>query len=405
MNSRERIRAAINHQPTNRVPMDLGAMGSTGIQVNAYIELRKFLGLPPGEVFIHDVNQMLCHIEPAVRERLGVDALPLPHFHGCWDKSCELHNNAGFTLWKEVDENRIMMPAGMVTEHDRKAATTYLLSKNGKRAAAMPDGGYYFDPLPEKSTDLPGPQDLNFQDSLSDEELKYYESTAKEYYESSELAVLGPALGYGLFCINLGGFDTWLMSIIERPDDVGELLEKVVDANIPVIKQFNQAAGKYVESIVFSDDLGTQHSEWIHPDVFKNVFAPHFKRIFGWIHENTDLKVFLHCCGSIPNLIETLIDCGVDILNPVQTSAAGMDAQRLKDGFGDRLVFWGGGVDTQGLLVHGSQDEFEEDVNRRLDIFTRGGGYVFNPIHNFQAGSDPAKIVAAYDIAKNFDLS
>ena len=224
-------------------------------------------------------------------------------------------------------------------------------------------------------------------------------------YESSDLAILGPSLGYGLFCINLGGFDTWLMAIIERPDDVGELLERVVEANIPVIEQFNQAAGKYVEAIVFSDDLGTQNSEWIHPDVFKSVFAPHYKRIFSWIHEHTDLKVFLHCCGSIPNLIETLIDCGVDILNPVQTSAAGMDPQWLKESFSERLVFWGGGVDTQGFLVHGTQEEFEDDVRRRLEIFSRGGGYVFNPIHNFQAGSDPAKIVAAYDIALNFKLS
>ncbi len=180
---------------------------------------------------------------------------------------------------------------------------------------------------------------------------------------------------------------------------MGELLDRVVEGNIEVIAQFSEAAGQYVESIVFADDLGTQHAQWISEDLFREVFAPRYSRVFNWIHEHTGLRVFFHCCGSIPGLIEPLIECGVDILNPVQTSAAGMEPQWLKSTFGDRLTFWGGGVDTQQGLLFWSLDELMEDVRRRVNIFAPGGGYVFNPIHNIQPGSNPARVLACYDAA------
>jgi uroporphyrinogen decarboxylase len=401
MNSRERVRAALAHKETDRIPIDLGGMTSSGISALAYCELKQYLGLDQSSPTVFDVPQMLALVEAPLRERLGVDVVPLPHVQAGWGAAWNVRNDLGYSPRRIEDWPELLMPSGMKTEYD-EAGSEYILGSDGRRIAVRPAGGYYYDPMPGDPHDLPEAEDFNLPDSLSDQELAFYRRTARDLYHNTECAVLGAPLGYGLFILNVGGLDNWLCALLEQPEAVGRILDKAVECNIGVLELFNQAAGKYVEAVIFSDDLGTQNSEWISPDVFREVFAPRYSRIFGWIHENTDLKVFLHCCGSIPNLIEPLIECGVDILNPVQTGAAGMDPAWLKDNFGDRLVFWGGGVDTQQKLLFSPTGELVADVRRRLEIFSPGGGYVFNPIHNIQPGTDPEKIVACFDTAREF---
>lgn len=397
------MRKALAHQEPDRVPVDLGGMGSTGISALAYSELKKYLGIKEGEVRVWDVAQMLAWVEEPVRERLGIDVVGLPNFRAGWGENWNVNNADGYKPWQPEGWPCLMMPSGFTTETD-ESGNVFLLSREGKRVAVMPSSGYYFDPLPVKPAPLPKIQDFTLPDSLSDQELRYYERTARSLYENTHYAVLGAAVGYGLFWLQAGGMENWLCSIYEEPEAVGEILDKAVECNIPVIEQYNQAAGKYVEAVVFADDLGTQNSEWFSADIFREVFAPHYKKVFSWIHEHTSLKVFLHCCGSIPNLIEPLIECGVDILNPVQTSAQGMDPSWLKKTFGDCLVFWGGGVDTQNKLPFAPRYELVEDVKERIRIFAPGGGYIFNPIHNIQAGTSPEKIVACYDTAQEFGV-
>jgi len=346
---------------------------------------------------------MLVLVQEEVRQRLGVDVVPLPHFHAGWGTHWNISNNEGYKPWRVEDWPVLYMPSALVTETDPKG-NIYILNNEGRRVAVKPSGGYYFDPLPEKPAGLPDAEDFSLSSSLTEEELNYYEQAARTLYENTDCAVLGASVGYTLFWLNLGGFENWLCAILEQPEAVGAILDKVVECNIPVLEQYNQAVGKYVEAVIFSDDLGTQHSEWISPEVFRTVFAPRYRRLFTWIHENTRLKVFFHCCGSIPKLIEPLVECGIDILNPVQTTAAGMDPVWLKETFGDRLVFWGGGVDTQHKLLFSSIEELVEDVRKRISIFAPGGGYVFNPIHNIQPGTDPEKIVACFDAAKKFGV-
>lgn len=396
MNSRERVRTALAHREPDRVPIDLGGMASTGISALAYHALKKHLGLDSGEIRVFDIAQMLALVEEPVLRRLGADVLPLPHHDAGW--GWDVWNYEGWKSWRVDGWPEFKAPRGLVTETDG-SGNVYVLNGKGRRVAVKPRDGYYFDPLPETPAALPAPDELKVASSLSERELRYYESTARELFRNTDYAILGPPLGCGLFGLNFGGLENWLCALVEQPQRVGELLDRVVEGNIEVIAQFSEAAGQYVESIVFADDLGTQHAQWISEDLFREVFAPRYSRVFNWIHEHTGLRVFFHCCGSIPGLIEPLIECGVDILNPVQTSAAGMDPQWLKSTFGDRLTFWGGGVDTQQGLLFWSLDELMEDVRRRVNIFAPGGGYVFNPIHNIQPGSNPARVLACYDAA------
>ena len=165
----------------------------------------------------------------------------------------------------------------------------------------------------------------------------------------------------------------------------------------------HEAVGDYVFAWgIAADDSGTQRGEFIRPELWAEMMKPHYKKLCDWIHAHTPWKVFLHCCGSIYHLIPHFIEAGIDILNPVQTSAANMDPARLKQEFGDRLVFWGGGCDTQRVLGNATPEEIREHVKERLEIFSPGGGYVFNQIHNIQANVPPENILAMFDAAYEF---
>ncbi len=402
MNSRERVRASLAFREPDRVPIDLGGSDSSGIAAAAYAQLKSHLGIPGG-VRVHDVAQMLASVEDSVRERLGIDVVGLPNYNAGWGEHWNVRNGGQYRPWTLPGGGQeVLVPSTMRTRGEPDGGTT-LLGASGQRVARMPDGGHYFDPLPDHSeVEVPEPEDFALPDSLDEQALEYYYSTARRLYENTEYAVLGAAVGCGLFNLAAGGFENWLCALLRYPERVGAILDRAVECNIPVIEMYNQAAGKYVEAVIFSDDLGTQHGEWLAPDVFKEIFAPRYKRLFGWIHQHTNLKVFFHCCGSIPNLIETLIDCGVDILNPVQTSAAGMDPAELKRRFGGRVVFWGGGVDTQHVLPVASIEQIEAHVAERIAIFAPGGGYVFNPVHNIQAGISPERVVACFSAARRF---
>ncbi|MBW7995502.1 MAG: hypothetical protein FVQ81_02800 [Candidatus Glassbacteria bacterium] len=402
MNSRERVRAALEFREPDRVPVDLGGSNSSGIAAAAYAALKGHLGITDGQVVVHDVAQMLATVEDPVRERLGIDVVGLPNHGAGWGGDWNVDNDKGYRPWTIPGGPAVQVPRAMRTE-SAPDGSTVLIGSHGRPVARMPAGGHYFDPLPDPPGQVvPEPEDFTLPAMLSDEAYEYYHAAAKELYLNTDCAVLGAAVGYGLFNLSAGGLENWLCAILDNPARVGAILDRAVECNIPLIERYNQAAGPYVEAVVFSDDLGTQNAEWLSPEVFEELFAPRYKRLFDWIHRHTDLKVFFHCCGSISSLIEILIGCGVDILNPVQTSAAGMDPRRLKERFGGRVVFWGGGVDTQHFLPYASPAEIETHVAERISIFAPGGGFVFNPVHNIQAGVSPECITACFDAARRY---
>jgi len=186
-----------------------------------------------------------------------------------------------------------------------------------------------------------------------------------------------------------------------HPEYIKEIYSRQTEAAIENLKLYRQAVGDRISVIFMSGtDFGSQRGEMISPDIYRRLYLPFHKRMNDWVHANTTWKTFFHCCGSIYHLIPSFIEAGVDILNPVQCSAANMDPQRLKDEFGDRVVFWGGGIDTQKTLPFGTPDEVRAQAAERIRIFAPGGGYVFNAIHNIQAKTPVENIAAMFEAAR-----
>jgi uroporphyrinogen-III decarboxylase len=181
------------------------------------------------------------------------------------------------------------------------------------------------------------------------------------------------------------------------------MMNRSVEASIRCLSLLHEAVGDRAFAWgIAADDSGTQRGEFINPDLWAEMIKPHYKRLCSWIHQNTPWKTYFHCCGSIYHLIPHFIDAGIDILNPVQTSAANMEPARLKREFGDRIVFWGGGCDTQQMLGNGTPEAIRQQVRERLAVFAPGGGYVFNQVHNIQANVPAENIIAMFDAAREF---
>jgi uroporphyrinogen decarboxylase len=239
---------------------------------------------------------------------------------------------------------------------------------------------------------------------ISREELQYLRERARTLYENTDKALFGWFNG-SIFETGqyLSGFDTFFMRLAGEPRFSRRLLERLTEAVIADLKLYLEAVGEYIQVIGFGDDLGFQNGPQIDPRLFRSLIKPMLREIYATAHALSPAKVFLHSCGSVYELIEDFIEIGVDILNPVQTSAANMDLETLKARFGGRIVFWGGGADVQNLLPRGTPEEVRRDVRRRIEVMQPGGGFVFAPIHNIQADVPPRNIAAMYEEAAGLD--
>ena len=203
--------------------------------------------------------------------------------------------------------------------------------------------------------------------------------------------------------VTLGRPSEWMIMLMTEKETCHEMMDRSVEASINCLKLINEAVGDYCFAWgIAADDSGTQRGEFINPDLWVEMIKPHYKKLCDWIHINTKMKTFFHCCGSIYHLIPHLIDAGIDILNPVQTSAANMEPARLKEEFGDRLVFWGGGCDTQQMLIAATPEKIRQHVKKRLGILGQRGGYIFNQIHNIQTNVPAENIIAMLDAAYEY---
>ncbi len=235
---------------------------------------------------------------------------------------------------------------------------------------------------------------------ISDEDLEYLRQRSIELYNNTDKAIIGGFYpGELFFGFGLGGFEDWMCTLLTKREYVKALFDKTVEAWLSNIKLYKEAVDNRIAAVVFTDDFGTQKGEFLSKELFIGLIKPYYKRIFDWIHSNTNWKIFFHSCGSIYNFILDMIEMGVDILNPIQCSAANMEPQKLKDEFGDRIIFWGGGVDTQHVLPFTPLQKVKEQVKERLKIFGKDGGYVFGAIHNIQHGTPAENIIAMFDTA------
>ena len=398
MNSRERVLCAINHQQPDRVPIDVGGTRQSGIAASTYHQLKESLGIS-STTRVYDLYQMLADVERPVMERFGADVVGL-------NRPAIAFNirNENWKPWQMFDGTPVEVPGGFEPAVEDNG--DLLLVDDGEPVARMPKDGFYFDRVDK----YPGAAHVDLDGyeppRLTDQEVEHYRAQSEALYQNTDFAIVAPMgppyeLFYGL---GTGDFENWMITLASEPDYVSALYEKLVDAWLDNLRRFVDAVGDRVQILQVNDDFGTQHSLFLSVQMYRNQIMPYYKRGLDWVHENTDMKVLLHSDGAIFPLIPSLIETGFDILNPVQTSANGMDALQLNGQFGNQLSFWGGSLDCQKTLPYGTPEEVVREVQEHLRVFAPGGGYVFASVHNIQANVPPENVIAMYDTALAFEM-
>ena len=415
MNSKNRILTALSHKQPDRIPMDFGSTPVTGIHVLPVYKLRSALGLKNIPVKVIEPYQMLGEIDNELADILGIDTIGLSG----------KNNMFGFANenWKEFKtswEQTILIPGKFPVEKDENG--DYLMFPEGdtsqKPSAKMPSDGYFYDaiirqdPIDESKLD---PEDnLEEFGLVTDEEVAFWKNQVNQQYNKGKALVAGFG-GTGLGDIALvpaiqlkhpkGIRDVteWYISTVTRQDYIHEVFEKQTDIALKNFKKFYDVIGNRIDVIMLcGTDFGTQTSQFCSAETFRNLWFPYFKKMNDWIHQNTEWKTFKHSCGSVEPFIDLFIEAGFDILNPVQINAKGMEPVHLKGQFGDRIVLWGGGVDTQKVLAFGTPQEVEKQVLDNCEIFSKNGGFVFNAVHNIQANVPVQNILAMFNAFRKF---
>jgi hypothetical protein len=420
MNSRERVRLALDHQEPDRVPLDLGAAPTTGMHVSSVYLLRQALKLdaPGTPVKVIEPYQMLGEIQPDLMSVLGVDVI------GLWPRANLFgYRNEDWKSWQLFDGTPVLVPGAFNTNPEPDGSI--LMHPEGDRSAhpsgRMPKGGYYFDSTPR--TALPENYSLNVEENLeefsiiSEEDLDYFGREVERLFTQTDKAILanfgGTAFGdIALVPVpwaknprGIRNVEEWYISTISRKEYVYKVFERQCEIALENLPRLYQAVGNRIAAVYMSGtDFGMQTGSFISPKTYHNLYKPFQKQLNDWVHKNTNWKCFIHSCGSIVKLIPDMIEAGFDIFNPVQTSAAGMDPNTLKERFGDQVTFWGGGVDTQQVLPFGTPDEVRTQVQERMQVFGSGGGFVFNPSHNVQARVPVENLVALYQSVTDFRI-
>ncbi len=395
MTSRERVVRALSHEKTDRIPIDLGGSIVTGINSMAYQNVKRYLGLSDTRSRVTNIILMLSEVEGEFIGRWKIDVLPLDRYEAA----------PGVPLsgkWIEhplPDGQPAWFPEGFKPEIREDG--TWALRREGIVTDILSPGSGSFVPAHHPLKDATVKDLDSFEiPVISDEELEYLHRRAKYLYEETDYAIFGWFNG-SIFETSqfLCGWDGFMLRLAAEKDFASKLLGKLTDAVIRDLKLYLDAVGEYIQVIGFGDDFGIQDGLQISKEMFREMIKPHLKRIYGFAKKSTDAFLFLHSCGSVSELIEDFIEMGIDVLNPVQTSAQNMSLPYLKEKFGERISFWGGGCDVQKILPMGSEEEIRRDVRERLELFRDSGGFVFAPIHNIQADVPPKNIVAMYDEA------
>ncbi len=399
MTSRERIIEAMNHRKTDVLPIDFGAMRSSGISAIAYHNLKKYLGMEGKPAKLYDVFQQLAEPELEVVDRLGGDVVQAHRLCPAFGIPIK-----AWKAGKLQDGSDCIVPEGYSPV---KNVEGNLEIRDGETVIAkMPANGYYFDQVHQPYENVKTEDDIDRIPipEITDEELEFLKAQVKHLYETTDKAILVSFGGNILEAGQIGwGFEKFYMDLALKPDLVHYWLNKLTDGYVRDLEKFMCAVGKYANIIQFGDDLGTQEAPQISPSMYREMIKPYHARQYQFVRNNyPNVKVFLHSCGGIFDIIPDLIDAGVEVLNPVQISAKGMDPVKLKKEYGKHLTFWGGGANMQYTVNQGTVDDIRKEVRELIEIFSPGGGFVFNQVHNIQANVPPEKILAIYDTALEY---
>jgi uroporphyrinogen-III decarboxylase len=412
LTSRARVLAALEHKKVDRVPVDLGGTYCSGAHVSVIAKLRKALGLAKKDepVKAIDIYQMLGEVGFDLIEALELDVVILP---ARWNMFG--FENAGWKKWRTFDGTDVLVPEKFNTKPRPNGDILQYPGGDTSVPASgrMPKGGFYFDAIirqePIDDSRLNPEDNLEEFTILGEDDLKYYQERADDLNKNTDLAIVTgfPGTAFGDIALvpapflkhpkGIRDIEQWYISTITRRDYIKEVFARQAEIAVQNLKLAYQAVGDKIQ-LVWMDgaDLASQNSLFCSPDGYRELYLPYAKTVNDWIHANTKWRTIKHCCGGCAPLIEGFIEAGYDVLNPVQCSAAGMEPQSLVEKFGDRIVFWGGGVDTQQALPFGTPDEVAAQVKERVGIFSRKNGFVFNTIHNIQCGTPVENVLAMF---------
>ena len=370
MTSRERVLAALRHQEADRVPIDLGAMRSSGIQAIAYNRLKAHLGIEGGQTVLYDIMQQLAQPEMAIVDRFHIDALPLPRAaHRPRSSSAALGSRGACPTARRRSSRTAWSSCAGRTAASKSATT------QGHLLYRMPPAGLYYEPVYEPLADATTIAEIEAWQppSISDAELAWLAAEARRLRATTDKAIIG-LTGQKIYegAQSARGWQRFMEDLAGQPALAEALLQRLADAACADLARYLDAVGDFIDIVQVGDDLGTQNGPQLSPRMYRRLVKPYQQQMWQFIKARSGLPVFLHCCGGIYPLIPDLIEAGVDILNPVQISAVGMDPVRLKAEFGRDLVFWGGGCDTQHVLPEGTPAQVADHVRRQIDILAPG---------------------------------
>jgi uroporphyrinogen decarboxylase len=407
MTSQERVLTACNHQNPDRVPIDFSGHRSSGIAAIAYARLRDYMGLPKKTIRVYDPIQQLAIVDEDVLERFGVDVIDVGRGFALDESS--------WAEWTLPDGTPCKMPAWALPE--RLDGKWVFRSQSGRVIGHMPPGALYFEqtyyPLaePDAPKTIPEAMSESMWHAIAAPpgpwvDLAKLKVGATELRKNSKRAIVG---AFGGNLLEAGQFlfrnDNFFMLLGTEPKRAHKFLDDLVEMYLANLEKYLAAVGDCIDIIGFGDDLGMQSGPQISPRMYREFFKPRHEVMWRRAKALANVKVMLHCCGGVRELLPDLIDAGLEIINPVQISCSGMDASELKKEFGNDMVFWGGGCDTQTVLPEASPEEVRLHVKRQITALSTDGGFVFQQVHNTLANVPPVNIVAMYEAVQDFALA
>ena len=407
MNSREKILASIQHIEPDGVPVDLGSTPSSGISAVAYCNLTKHLGLTDSRTRVYDIVQQLAQPEDSVLDLFKIDVMDI-------GRSFNDREEDWYEDILPTSDKKVCLPAWF--KPVKKADGSWdALDKEGERIATMPIGANFFDQTcypyldgyPENYAALPkamskvhwsgmvhSPWDHASEPDFWTQ-LRQRALALRAKSDRALVVVAGCNLfEWGTF---LRRMDLFLMDLVSQPEKVEGLLDALMEQHLATLEKVCEAVGDVADILRFGDDLGTDQGPFMAPRTYRSLFKPRHTMLNEYVKKHSQMKTYLHSCGSIYRLLPDLIEAGYDVINPVQTMSRDMEPVRLKKEFGSQITFWGGGANTRWILNHGTPEEVKEDVRRNIEILAPGGGFVFNTIHNILPDVPPENVVAMFE--------
>jgi uroporphyrinogen decarboxylase len=379
LTGRERIIKAFNHEEPDRIPLDL-----RHLSIKAYKKLLTYLGISDNDIEITSYLGQIAAFNKKVFEKIG------------------------FNIYPDVDEVRLSGPCNwrpywkldVKTEKD-----CYWLIDEWQRKWRMPKDGYYFDMVEFPLAKIDNINDYNWPDPKDPARFVGIEERAKYYKDNTDNALIyQDALGNGFLQMGaqLFGYERWFLMLASDPQEANIFLDRYLEFKLEFWDELLTRIGDKVDVILELDDLGAQNAPLISMQMYREFIKPREKKLFSFIKEKTNAKIFFHSDGAIYDFIPDLIEVGIDILNPIQYSAAKMDTKTLKKEFGRDLVFWGGGIDTQNILPFGTKEQITEEIKKRINDLAPGGGFIFTTVHEIQGDVPTENIITMLETFSNY---